>query len=219
MFGLYPKIMKQIDYRLSTVGESIESTVFVLNKNYIPEKIDEVNLIKEDTQYYKGEICNNCGCSTTYFKGNSATKCVLCKRLLSRTRVFVNQVKAMNSSITLAHEYKALDWIKKQCKKMRPEEVYQFTIIYKLITDGYKVLWEIGHKKTDRYDIVLPDLKLIVEVKATLQWKSKSVAAQLQRYRDNNPGWSVVGTHPEKKYNMMNIEELLSYISHKNQDA
>jgi hypothetical protein len=212
MFGLLPKILKQIDYRLSTVQENISSTVFVLNSNYIPDKIDEVNNIDEDHQYYKAESCKSCGRSNTFFRGNSTTKCVLCKRLLSRTRVFVNQIKAMSKATELAIEYDALEWIKTQCKKMRPEEVYQFTIIHYLIAEGHKVMWEIGHNKTDRYDIVLPDLNLIVEVKATAQWNQESVDQQLKRYRDNNPGWEVVGTHPKKNYNLLSFEELIHFI-------
>jgi hypothetical protein len=212
MFGLKEKIVNQINNRLGKVNESVDSTVFVLDSKWIPNKIVEIQQERVGEKYYEAELCGNCGQSKIYFKSNSATKCVLCKSLLNRTRVFVNQIKAMEQATNLAKKTQSLDWIKSQCKKMRPEEIYQFTIIYALLEIGYKVLWEIGHVKTDRYDIILPDFKLIIEVKATRGWTLEKVNQQIARYQNNNPSWTVVGTHPTSKFDLMNYDEIMAFV-------
>ncbi len=97
------------------------------------------------------------------------------------------------------------------------EYLFQHIVYWHLISRGYEVNMEVClASKTDRYDLVLPKLKVILELKVGIGWKQYNIDAQLKRYKENNLDYTVLGIHPDSSYGLIDTELLLLILKENN---
>ncbi|MGL6258785.1 hypothetical protein [Vibrio sp. WXL210] len=133
----------------------------------------------------------------------------------SRKRREIERTKQAQTLHEIALELNAVEFLAAKGYDEHTEAYYQFALYHALTQLGLFVdaEYQIGHGGGYiRFDLLVDELDLIIEVKVGKDWTQEHIDEQLARYEEVS-GCLVVGVHPQGDFGLFNTDELLSFVS------
>jgi hypothetical protein len=96
--------------------------------------------------------------------------------------------------------------------ELKLEMLYQYVIYFNIVNNGIDCRMEVNDGN-NRYDLVLDELKIIIEVKCGNSFTHSDVEDQIRRYQDNSFGYEVLCTEPSGLYDSYDMNQLLEKIA------